>query len=170
MKKLWSSLVVIAAFAMFASLVTAGPFPTWDNQINRPGRFVVLSDFNNQAVLDKETGLVWEQSPSTVPRAWHVAFDCYISTIGGRKGWRVPTVEELASLIDPTQANPALPAGHPFSNVQVSDGYWSATTVAGNTSDAWDVSFIGNGLVGSAGKNASLLVWCVRGGHGYDGQ
>lgn len=28
------------------------------------------------------------------------------------------TVEELRTLVDPTQSNPALPSGHPFSNVQ----------------------------------------------------
>src|SRR4030042_5199182 len=33
-----------------------------DSQTNCP-RFEVLADFNNEAVLDKETGLVWEKAP-----------------------------------------------------------------------------------------------------------
>src|SRR5512135_1444285 len=51
-----------------------------DSTTNCP-RFEVLADFNNEAVLDKETGLVWERSPmsaSTDPkRTWFQAqSDC----------------------------------------------------------------------------------------------
>jgi hypothetical protein len=115
-------------------------------------------------VLDKETGLVWEKSPDTTTRTWANAISyAYNKNVGGRKGWRLPTVEELASLVDLTQSNPAIPSGHPFTNVQLS-GYWSATTVAGT---AWDVYFH-NGNVSYSIEPVPLYVWCVRGGHGYD--
>ena len=72
-------------------------------------------------------------------RTWDDAVHyCYDKTVGGRKGWRLPTVEELASLIDTTQNNPALPSGHPFSNVK-SSFYWSSTTYAAITGYAWFV-------------------------------
>ena len=80
-------------------------------------------------------------------------------------------VQELASLMDPTQSNPELPAGHPFSDVQ-SAGYWSATTSAIDSSLAWRVAF-SNGDVFSGGKSGivnALFVWCVRGGQGVDPQ
>ena len=38
----------------------------------------------------------------------------YNKNVGGRGGWRLPTVEELRSLIDLRRAIPALPSGHPF--------------------------------------------------------
>jgi len=44
---------------------------TWDKRINNVAqRFRVLNAFNNEAVLDRETGLVWERSPSTQALAW----------------------------------------------------------------------------------------------------
>ena len=38
--------------------------------------------------------------------------------VGGRKGWRLPSIYELANLVDTTQQNPSLPKGHPFTNIQ----------------------------------------------------
>jgi hypothetical protein len=81
-------------------------------------------------------------------------------------GWRLPTVEELASLVDPTTANPALPSGHPFN--YVSSHYWSATTSAYGTTVAWVANFY-NGGMGGYDKTDLLNVWCVRGGQSHDG-
>ena len=97
----------------------------WDKVIIA-GRFSVLADFNNLAVRDNETGLVWEKSPSLSPAAdWvQAAGNCVNKSIANRKGWRLPSVAELGSLIDISQSNPTLPAGHPFTNVQAdADAY-----------------------------------------------
>ena len=75
-------------------------------------------------------------------------------------------MHELASLVDPNQSNPALPPGHPFTNVQ-SSGYWSATTSADGPTIAWGVVF-GDGGVSTFGKIAPFFVWCVRGGMNAD--
>ena len=98
---------------------------------NNSSRFTcVMSGF---AVRDNETGLVWEQSPSTTATAWSSArFQCTGRTTGGRTGWRLPSVHELASLVDPSvpSPGPTIPSGHPFSNVQSFSINWSATTEA----------------------------------------
>ena len=114
---------------------------------------------------------MWEQSPSTTSQMWlDTQRSCNRKTVGNRKGWRLPTTQELASLVDPTQSNPALPAGHPFSNVQ-SSFYWSATTSAASLGGvaAWAVSF-NDGDVDAGGKLNAFFVWCVRGGQGVDPQ
>lgn len=137
--------------------------PSWDQTLPVNERFVLV--MGGAAVLDKETGLVWEQSPLTTTHTWAAArFQCTGRTVGGKKGWRLPSVHELASLVDPGNpgGNPDLPAGHPFSNVQ-SLNYRSATTNADTPTSAWSVLF-GNGLVLSSTKTISLFVWCVRGG------
>ena len=130
-------------------------------------RWVVSTD--GTYVLDKETGLVWEQSPDTTLRTWfNASFDAYNKAVSGRRGWRLPTVEELKSLVDPTQTNLALPKGHPFKNVQPGL-YWTATTNSSLTSSAWFVLF-SSGDAGYGSKTNGYYVWCVRGGQGYDGQ
>jgi hypothetical protein len=143
-----------------------GPYyalPSWDRKMAPANRFVVLTNWNSEAVLDKETGLVWEQSPETLPSTWsNACFVCANKTVGNRKGWRLPSFPELASLIDPTRSNPALPLGHPFTNV-LSPNYWSATSFAENPSLAWFV-FVINGNVFNTNKSDGLQVWCVRGG------
>ena len=144
-----------------------GPYyalPSWDQKIGAVNRFVVLTNWASAAVLDKETGLVWERRPSTGLVSWAAArLACTARTTGGHKGWRLPSVHELASLVDPTRQNPALPASHPFTNVQ-SAFYWSASTNAALPTDAWDVHFNDGGVEGH-GKANSIHAWCVRGEH-----
>jgi hypothetical protein len=139
--------------------------PTWSQKLDASERFELVLD--GEAVLDKETGLVWEQSPDTTARAWTSAiYHCYTREVANRKGWRLPTIEELASLVDNDNSNPALPTGHPFSNVQ-SAYYWSSTTLASSPSSAWRAYF-SNGYVGGYAKGYDHYMWCVRGGHGHD--
>ena len=65
------------------------------------------------------------------PSPWFVTTSsCVNKNVGGTRGWRLPSVTELVSLIDPT-----LPA--PFVPVSVFTGvrpffYWSASTDAGS--------------------------------------
>jgi len=139
----------------------------WDQILPAAQRFVILTAFNRDAVLDKETGLVWERRPETAITQWSGAiFVCIDKTVGGRKGWRLPSVHELQSLVDASVAapGPTLPPGHPFLNVQ-SFHYWSASTRAEFSTGAWTV-FFGSGTVGSSDKTTDHNhAWCVRGGH-----
>lgn len=142
--------------------------PAWSQILPAADRFQLV--LGGAGVLDKETGLVWEKSPDTGLRTWANAHvHCYPRIVGGRKGWRVPTIEELASLVDPNNpTGPILPPGHPFSNVQVVDRYWSATTSASAPSHAWVVIF-DIGEVVTDDKTGTNFVWCARGGQGIDG-
>jgi hypothetical protein len=140
----------------------------WDNKLPNDSRFTVLADFSSQAVRDNETGLVWEQTPTGGPATWAVArVVCLNKTVGGRKGWRLPSVHELASLIDATQTPPTLPVGNPFI-LDLSSSYWSATLSADNPAAAWHVQ-PSNGLVSNIDRSSvSFLVWCVRSGANTD--
>ena len=94
-----------------------------------------------------------------------IKLTCSNKNVGGRKGWRVPSVAELSSLVDPSVGpGPTLSPGHPFMNIQ-SDRYWTATQDAAAPDGVWIV-FFNNGLVADRyGKTnaAAGHVWCVRG-------
>ena len=137
--------------------------PTWSQILPASERFELV--MGDKAVLDKETGLVWSRDANLPggPTGWLEAMDyCRQNVnIAGRRGWRLPTVEELATLLDTAQTDPALPSGHPFVNVQ-SSYYWSSTTYD-DARDAWHVG-VGNGAVSYDRKYKSSYVWPVRGG------
>jgi len=143
--------------------------PRWDQALPASQRFVVLLAFNNDAVLDKETGLVWEKSPQpTAVGSSNARLACANKAVGGRKGWRLPSITELASLVDPSVASPgpALPQGHPFMGVQ-SANYWSASANTDNPTLMWGVGF-NNGAVLGVSKAFDQRLWCVRGGMNAD--
>lgn len=177
MRKLWKSVLALWVIGMGlvlsapAQADSVGPYyatPSWDQTLPAATRFIVLSNFASAAVLDRETGLVWEKVPSTSDFDWlNASFHCVQLSLGGRKGWRLPTIQELASLVDPTASNPSLPSGYPFT-VQ-SSVYWSATTYAGGTAFAWRVVF-SDGSGSFSNKSNAGLAWCVRGGQGPDAQ
>jgi hypothetical protein len=154
-----------------AQTTAPGPYyatPSWDQQLPASTRFIVLSNWGSAAVLDRETGLVWEKSPSADTVNWFTAqYRCKGLTTGNRKGWRLPTIEELSSLVDPS-LSPSLPSGHPF-DLTSYFFRWSASTVAGQGDVAWGVYFA-NGVAAVNPKPTECLFWCVRGGQGVDPQ
>lgn len=167
-------LAVAAAANANAQLSTTGngPYyavPSWDQKL-ATGRFVVLANWNNEAVLDRETGLVWEKVPSTGLGIWFEAeLRCGGLNLGGRMGWRVPSRAELQSVVDRSQLSPALPIGHPFTlSPSSSDFYWSATTVGDGLGTNASVVLFRNGESLGATKSLFGLAWCVRGGSGGD--
>jgi hypothetical protein len=136
--------------------------PTWSQTLPAAERFELVLD--GTAVLDKETGLVWEKSPLTSTYQQINGADNYCCNLnlGGRKGWHVATVEQLLSLVDTSTSDPVkLPSGHPFTNVQQQGLYWSATVYPDNTYH-WKVNF-GSGAADPS-PGPSFRAWCVRGG------
>src|SRR5262249_25029699 len=93
----------------------------------------------NVAVLDRETGLVWQRSPSLANEGWYGAvFGCVDSPLGGRYGWRLPEIEELRSLLDSTGT---FQAGHPFTSASLTDFYWSSSTKLDDSTRVYAAAF-----------------------------
>ncbi len=138
-----------------------GVTQNWDKNFPSASRFTVLANFGGVAVRDNNTGLVWEKQPVAITRSWVEAIrDCVNKSVGSTVGWRLPSAIELKSLQDAGLPSPFVPTST-FTGVQ-SFPYWSATTVAENSTLAWLVDFAG-GNVGWGGKTDTQHVWCVRG-------
>jgi hypothetical protein len=64
MRSAWHIFFVLTAQLFFGSdNAHAIPLESWDSKINSPKRFLVLVEFNGEAVLDKETGPVLGARP-----------------------------------------------------------------------------------------------------------
>lgn len=197
----WLRLRIVSAIALGSMCIAFDTYaqyyaePAWNQVLPSNTRFIEA--FHGGGVLDRETGLVWQRFPGAIscgprfddpcvnqPVSWSLAQElCYSvetgsPSFGVRLGWRLPRVEELATLLDPTRSNPALPAGSPwadpdFPDVQSTD-YWTATPGSSDPNQAWTINFAGGGVPG--GLRFALVVsrfkterhpfWCVRGGKG----
>jgi hypothetical protein len=110
------------------------------------------------AVLDKQTGLVWEETPDSTLRTWTDATRyCLDKAVGGTIGWRLPSMEELKSMQDPTIASPFV-SKRAFSDAQPTI-YWSAKAPIGTSF----VHLVDDRLNDDMKPNI-LPAWCVRGG------
>jgi hypothetical protein len=150
-------------------LMSLGDVSTsWSRALPADERFAVLAAFNDEAVLDRNTGLVWELSPHITPRpVFSASYHCLNASIGGQKGWRLPNITELTSLIDPSvTTEPTLPAGSPF-DFGGHVFFWSGTIRQGFSDLFWSVNFR-HGVIDDAEIGLDLSVLCVRGGAKVD--
>ena len=131
-----------------------------------------FTDNNNGTVTDNLTKLIWTKNANAFgTKTWSEALNSANNLKSGDAGltdgsqagdWRLPNRRELFSLVDDSTVTPALPAGHPFTNVQ-SSFYWSSSTYTYITTDAWGVNFL-DGHVDHVFKDSLYYVWCVRAG------
>ena len=99
------------------------PIAAWDQTLAPNQRFIILINFQSDAVLDRETGLVWARRVARYADEREIPWNsadvaCHSLTVGNRLGWRLPTGAELATLFDLSRprdlSSPRLPDGHPF--------------------------------------------------------
>ncbi len=124
-------------------------------------------------VRDNVTGLIWEvktDDGSIHDRdnkySWQDAQDVFIAELnfmgfGGFADWRLPSIKELAYIVDYGRYGPAINTDY-FAET-VSSYYWSATTYASNTDYAWGIDFR-SGYDSSTNKSNSYYVRAVRSG------
>jgi len=96
-------------------------------------------DNGDGTVKDTSTGLMWQQD--TAPdMTWQEALAyCEGLDLGDHTDWRLPTINELRSLVDFSRCNPTINTTY-FPNT-VLFNYWSSTTYVGSRSYAWRVYF-----------------------------
>jgi hypothetical protein len=77
----------------------------YDDELNLSGSFANdFVDNGNGTITDKSTGLMWQKSGSSGAKTWKQA-QKYVNGLNknvfaGYANWRLPTIEELASLVE----------------------------------------------------------------------
>jgi hypothetical protein len=95
-------------------------------------------------VTDNLTGLTWTKDANLFnDNVWQQVL-AYVTGMNagtypnfGYEDWRLPNRKELYSLTGFSRDDFALPAGHPFTNVQYDYPYWCSTTMVFNPEEAW---------------------------------
>lgn len=137
---------------------------------------VTTTPTETAAVKLLKTGLIWTKdanapgpaacTPETT-KNWQASHD-YVKCLNmnsylGFTDWRPPNRNELSSLINYAQLNQATwLVGLGFTGVQ-SVYYWSSSSSADSTSDAWGID-MGDGDLDGDDKSYSQYVWPVRSG------
>ncbi len=129
----------------------------WNKEFcNEDGCFV--NDFHDNAdgtVTDKITGLMWQQDSSPFYTRWEDAKK-YIERINyeefaGYADWRIPTIEEIASLIKKERANKDLYIDPIFTDKM---WFWSIDTV-----DKKENPLISEDLIWTANFHYGSVYW-----------
>lgn len=117
---------------------------------------------NADGIHDRLTGLTWyaDANPTGTPVSWGEALT-RVAEIArhSKRPWRMPTINELESLVDGSRRSPALSSAHPFHAIQ--EAYWSSTTSF--FEPCWSyVLYLYKGAVGVGYKNnRDFALWPV---------
>jgi hypothetical protein len=141
-----------------ASVLRDDGYYTWKGRgIER----TFIRDAAKNIVTDTKTELQWQDGTTPSSMTWANAVTyCTDLNFGTYDDWRLPTIEELTTIVNKGAVNPSKFTG--FANI-VSGYYWSSTTDAWDTSGAWDVNINDGGDYWND-KTDSYYVRCVRAG------
>ena len=91
-------------------------------------------------VIDAATGLMWSKETNAIGKNWAEAKQAAADLrLGGFSDWRLPTRQELLTLVDDTRSDPAIDTDKFECE---SSWYWTSTPLASSPSDcAWGVGF-----------------------------
>jgi hypothetical protein len=116
-------------------------------------------------VRDRLTGLTWLRRADVTSglTTWEEGLAATAALARERRhgigSWRLPTINELESLVDASTHSPALPAEHPFEAVR--DEYWSSTS-SGYEPDWAMALYLRKGAIGVGQKKGRYFsVWAV---------
>ena len=167
------------------------PVAVPDDGTVRAGAPLAYTDNGDGTITDFNTGLMWEKKSSdsslhdqntafawsgngSVGTIWDFVDLLNAANFAGHNDWRVPNVKELLSILDAQNHGPAVSAA--FNNnctvnctvltcscTATGNPYWSSTTWAGATNEAWVVDF-NFGFENMVLKSGLVFVRAVRGG------
>ena len=113
-------------------------------------------------IKDPKSNLVWEDTMHVSEvKITHIKAKSYCSELklGAFEDWRLPTLNELLSIVDYKRYKPALLKEFSYANKDTL--YWSSTPYAKTSDEFWGVSFK-DGATSNASETYDRYVRCVR--------
>jgi len=135
-----------------------------------PQSFTLNENDEGNTVTDNNTGLIWEESPSTYTYTWDDApnhcNELNSSNYGGYNDWRLPTVKELL-----TTFKYIIPDYDDIDDDGIDDDddtdevvwTWASQEYKGDSEEAWAAGFTTPGLNHYLKTDTDTKVRCVRG-------
>ncbi len=120
------------------------------NEINR-----------NAVVLDKKNAIYWQDNLFTQKSSedWDDAVEyCDKLVLNTMDKWRLPTFNELLSIVDYTRVNPAI---NPIFDYVNEGTYWTSVDFSASPSRAWTIDFR-TGKTYYSYKTTNHTVRCVK--------
>jgi Protein of unknown function (DUF1566) len=129
-------------------------------------------DNGDGTIIDYCTNLTWQKcsdglsgtncgTGTAVFPTWSAAISyCNGLSLGGAGTWRLPNINELLSIVNYSTYSPIINVT--YFPATVSNFYWSSSTSAYSTGNAWGVYFDYGNTYGN-GKGNGYYVRCVRG-------
>jgi len=152
--------------------------PYADLLLDAPSPATRFTDNRNGTVTDRLTGLIWLKHVNCFGMMdWQGALQAaenlkdgacradpaFVLADGSSAGdWRLPTMQELCTLIDFSRRSPALPKGHLFGALPTGF-HWSATALDSHCEVVWTVYFESGTTCYDEKTSRAGHVWPVRG-------
>lgn len=133
-----------------------------------PQSFTAKNVAGEEIVADNNTSLIWQRSPSSETYHWIEAqiycTDLNISGYAGfDTGWRVPTPQELHTIVDNEKYGPMINSN--FTNIEKYGCWWTSKEYTGNIEDkdeAYRFEY-NSGKIVPTTKEDNCHVLCVHG-------
>jgi hypothetical protein len=142
---LFCSLVIITLFPVLVSHAST-EYISQTTQINclSDTNLTKFKDNGNGTITDHCTKLLWQKSASDTQPTWDQAQTyCSNLNLGKKTGWKVPTIQELFSIVNYSNTNGiyAYPLFDFGESNETGLYLWSSTPNVGNSGFAWQIQF-----------------------------
>ena len=127
-----------------------------------PQRYTIQTSFTGEKVVkDNNTGVMWQSTSTSDKFDWyHAIAYCADLEYAGYDDWRLPTLRELASIMDFGGDSYAI--NRTYFPVLYIGRTWTSKQIFSDSTRAWDISFT-TGELERALKSETYYVKCIRG-------
>lgn len=121
-----------------------------------PGQYTIV----NGTVRDTKAKLTWQQNAESPELSWSAAqMYCQNLALDGG-GWRMPSANELMSIVDETRQDPSIDTNAFLGTTQ--NNFWTSSPNKGEVPKMWTIDFFTGGFSYAFDPATPCRVRCVK--------